>query len=100
MKGGTRPEAGHQVIGLVCARKGKKEKIVCACAKLHKGRHSQMQWKGVMGGTGWGSDVLRFKECIPGPPVSVFGDVPELSVSSETPRLGRVHPLEGVGCVW
>lgn len=44
-----------------------------------------------------GSDILHFNECIPGPLVSVFGDVPELSVSSKTPKSGRERLLQGGG---
>lgn len=38
---------------------------------------------------------MPFNKYIPGPPVSVFGDIPELSVSSKIPRWGRVHLPEG-----
>lgn len=42
-----------------------------------------------------GSDIWHFNECLPGPLVSVFGDVLELSVSSKTCMSGRVCLLQG-----
>lgn len=66
-------------------RKGSREKTVCVCAIMHKGRCGKM---GVCGRGHWrdrGVDILHFNECIPDPQVSVFGGVPELSVSNETP---------------
>ena len=78
-------KAGCWVIGLGCVRKGSREKIVCVCAIMHKGRCYQMGQRGH-----WqdrGSDILHFNECIPDPQVSVFGDVPELAVSDEIPSL-------------
>lgn len=83
----SRMKAGHWAIGLGYVRKGSREKIVCVCAIMHKGRCGKM---GVCGRGHWrdrGVDILHFNECIPDPQVPVFGGVPELSVSNETPRL-------------
>lgn len=53
--------------------------------------------RGSWAGRGGGLMFCTLKNAPQVPPVSVFGDVPERSVSSETPRSGRVHPLEGGG---
>lgn len=76
-----------------CVRKGSKEKILGYVQLLIKA--DTARWGGKGHWQDRGSGILHINECIPDPPASVFGEVPELSVSSKTPSPRGVHLLEG-----